>query len=122
MSFKNLILGAAVILPFTVNAESPPPPKAYVIAEIEVIDAATYEGYKSAVAPMVSKYGGRYIVRGGTTTTYDGEAPRGRVVVLEFPSMTMAQTFLNSDEYRPVAEIRQKSTKSRLFVVEGMPN
>jgi uncharacterized protein (DUF1330 family) len=121
MLLKNLILGIAIILPFAVNAESPPPPKAYIIAEIEVIDAATYEGYKSAVAPMVSRYGGHYIVRGGATQTYDGDAPKGRIILLEFPSMKMAQTFLNSDEYRPVAEIRQKSTKSRLFVVEGMP-
>jgi len=120
MLLKSLILGTSVLLPFTVNAEAPPPPKAYVIAEIEVIDVATYEGYKSAVAPMVLRYGGRYIVRGGTTQTYDGDAPKGRVIVLEFPSMTTAQTFLNSDEYRPVAEIRQKSAKSRLFIVEGM--
>ena len=121
MSFKSLIFGAAVILPFAVRAEPPPPPKTFIIAEIEVINSATYEDYKSAVATMVLRYGGRYIVRGGTTQTYDGDAPKGRVIVLEFPSMTTAQAFVNSDGYRPVAEIRKKSTKSRLLAVEGMP-
>ena len=95
--------------------------KAYIVAEIEVIDAATYEGYKSAVAPIVSSYGGRYLARGGQTEAFEGQKPDGRVVILEFPSMTAAKSFLNSDEYQPVAAIRQKSTKSRLFVVEGMP-
>jgi uncharacterized protein (DUF1330 family) len=96
-------------------------PKAYIVAEIEVQDAAVYEGYKSAVAPMVTKYGGRYIVRGGTVETIDGQAPVGRVIILEFPSLSAAQTFLRSDEYQPVADIRRKSAKSRLFVVEGLP-
>ena len=121
MLLKKLVFSAAALLPFTANAESPLPPKAYIIAEIEVVDVTAYEAYKSAVAPMVSRYGGRYIVRGGATESYDGDEPKGRVIILEFPSMVSAQTFLKSDEYRPVAEIRQKSTKSRLFVVEGMP-
>ncbi len=98
-----------------------PAPKAYIVAEIEVTDAVTYEGYRSAVAPMVARYGGRYIVRGGMVEAIEGNAPVGRVVILEFPSLSAAQTFLRSDDYRPVAEIRQKSTKSRLFVVEGIP-
>jgi len=120
MLFKKLLLGAALLLPFTVNAESPPSPKAYIIAEIEVIDAAAYEGYKSAVAPIVSKFGGRYIVRGGQMQAVEGDAPKDRVVVLEFDNLAAARAFVESEEYRPVAEIRHKTAKSRVMIVEGI--
>ena len=120
MVLKKLFLGAAMMLPLSANAQSQLPPKAYIIAEIEVVDATAYEGYKSAVAPIVAKYSGRYIVRGGQLKTIEGDAPKGRVVVIEFANVALAQAFLDSDEYRPVADIRHKTAKSRIMIVEGM--
>jgi uncharacterized protein (DUF1330 family) len=122
MTLRPLLLGLALVAaPVLAQDAVATAPKAYIVAEIEVIDAAVYEGYKAAVAPMVAKYGGRYLVRGGAVETIDGAEPQGRVIILEFPSLVVAQAFLRSDEYRPVAAIRHKSTTSRLFVVEGMP-
>ena len=94
-------------------------PKAYVIAEVEVRDAAAYEDYKSAVVPIVTQYSGRYIVRGGQIESVEGSAPSGRVVVIEFPNFAGAQAFLKSEEYRPVADIRHKTAISRIMIVEG---
>ena len=95
-------------------------PKAYIVAEITVTDPAVYEGYKSAVSPLVTKYGGRYLVRGGNAQSVEGEKPGGRIVILEFPTLAMAQAFVQSDDYRPVAQIRQKSATSRIIMVEGL--
>ncbi len=120
MVLKKLFLGAFMMLPLSVNAQSPLAPKAYIIAEIEVVDATAYEGYKSAVVPIVAKYSGRYIVRGGQIKTVEGEAPKGRVVVIEFANLAAAQAFLESDEYRPIADIRHNTAKSRIMIVEGM--
>jgi len=95
-------------------------PKAYVIAEIEVVDASTCEGYTSVAAPIAAQYGGRYIIRGGEIHLAEGDAPSASLVVLEFANLTAAHAFLNSDEYRPVAEIRHKAAKSRIMIVEGI--
>ena len=95
-------------------------PKAYLIAEIEVHDPAAYEGYKASAAPLIAKYGGRYLVRGGDVEAAEGDAPKGRVILLEFPDMAAARAFLEADEYQPVAEIRHKSAESRLILVEGI--
>jgi uncharacterized protein (DUF1330 family) len=111
---------ASALLPQGSSADTPLLPKAYVIAEIEVVDAAAYEGYKSAAALVAAKFGGRYIVRGGEIHFAEGDAPSGRVVVLEFANLPAAQAFLKSDEYRPVAEIRHKAAKSRIMIVEGI--
>jgi uncharacterized protein (DUF1330 family) len=102
------------------DEDAPQELKAYLIAEIEVVDAATYEGYKTEAAPIVAKYGGQYIVRGGPLTLVEGDGSKGRVVVIEFPNTTAAHAFFNSDEYRPVAEIRHKAAKSRIMIVEGI--
>ena len=110
-------MAAAALLPLAANAEAP---KAYIIAEIEVFDTAAYENYKTAVVPIVAKYGGRYIVRGGQIKPIEGEVPKGRVVVLEFANVAAAEAFLTSDEYRPVADIRHKTAKSRILIVEGI--
>ena len=95
-------------------------PKGYVVAEVEVIDAAGFEDYRAAVEPMIERCGGRYMVRGGTILAIEGDAPQARVVIIEFPSLIAAEAFIRSEEYRPVAAIRHKTTKSRLFLVEGI--
>jgi uncharacterized protein (DUF1330 family) len=38
---------------------------AYIIVEIEILDAVGYEEYKKLAGATVEKYGGKYIVRGG---------------------------------------------------------
>lgn len=96
--------------------------KAYIIAEIDVTDPAGFEDYRSAVAPMIAAYGGRYLVRGGAVTSLEGESPTARIVVLEFPDAETAERFWHSDDYAPVAAIRHRTTNSRIFMVEGMPS
>lgn len=101
---------------------SPPGvPKAYAIAEINVTDPNAYEKYLHAVTPVVSHFGGKYLVRAGTVVPLEGEAPTGRVVVIEFPSLATAKSFESSAEYRAIAPLRQRASRSRLFLVEGTP-
>lgn len=101
---------------------SPPVvPKAYAIAEINVTDPNAYEKYLHAVTPVVSHFGGKYLVRAGTVVPLEGEAPTGRVVVIEFPSLATAKSFESSAEYRAIAPLRQRASRSRLFLVEGTP-
>ena len=41
----------------------------YMIIESQVRDAALYGQYLQSVAPMVERYGGRYLARGGKVTS-----------------------------------------------------
>jgi uncharacterized protein (DUF1330 family) len=92
---------------------------AYVIGEIDVTDPATYDDYRKQVGATVEKFGGRFVVRGGSVQTLEGAwAPR-RIVVLEFPSMAQAQKWYRSPEYAPLIKLRQKAARGRLILVEG---
>jgi uncharacterized protein (DUF1330 family) len=94
-------------------------PKGYVIAEITVTDPEAYKQYAAAVAPVVAKFGGKYIVRGGQTVAVEGDTPAGRIVVIEFDSLAAARSFEDSAEYQAVAALRHRAARSRLFLVEG---
>lgn len=91
----------------------------YLIANIEVHDAAVYDQYREKVPPIIAQYGGRYIVRGGTLEAVEGALPLKRLVVLEFPSLDAARRFYNSKEYEPVKALRLASTKSDIVLVDG---
>ena len=40
---------------------------AYLVVEHIITDAAKFEKYRTKVGPMIAKYGGRYLTKGGTT-------------------------------------------------------
>jgi uncharacterized protein (DUF1330 family) len=92
---------------------------AYVMGEIEVTEPATYEEYRKQVMAVVTKYGGRFIVRGGKVETLEGGWAPKRFVALEFPSMEQARKFYGSAEYAPLIALRQKASRGKLILVEG---
>ena len=92
---------------------------AYVIGEIEVTNPALYEEYRRQVMAVVTKYGGKFIVRGGRVETLEGGWAPKRVVALEFPSMEQAQKWYRSPEYAPLVALRQKASRGKLILVEG---
>ena len=92
---------------------------AYVIGEIEVTDQATYDDYRTQVPATVTKYGGRFIMRGGKVETLEGGWAPKRIVALEFPSMEQAQKWYRSAEYAPLIKLRQKASRGKLILVEG---
>jgi len=92
---------------------------AYVIAEIEVTDPVAYEEYRRQVPAVVTKFGGRFIVRGGKIDPREGGWTPQRIVVVEFPSMAQAQKWYDSPDYAPLIKLRQKASNGKLILVEG---
>jgi uncharacterized protein (DUF1330 family) len=92
---------------------------AYVIGEIDVVDPVTYEEYRKQVLAVVTKYGGKFLVRGGKIDPKEGGWTPKRIVVLEFPSMAQAQKWYHSADYEPLIKLRQKASKGKLILVEG---
>ena len=92
---------------------------AYLIADIEVTDPAGFEEYRRLVAPLVDKYGGKYVVRGGASETVEGDWSPNRIVIIEFESMERLKGWYGSDDYRPVMAKRFSSANSKVVMVEG---
>ena len=93
---------------------------AYIFASIDITDPAAYEEYRKRVPAIIAAYGGRYLARGGAVELLEGDKPRDRQVILEFPTMERLTAFYRSAEYQPLLAIRQHAAKSTLLAIEGV--
>ena len=93
---------------------------AYVIAQIDITDPDLFKKYGEQVSTVVQRYGGRYIVRGGSMDNMEGALARGRLVVIEFESREAAKRWYTSPEYATLIELRQKSSEGEVVIVEGL--
>jgi uncharacterized protein (DUF1330 family) len=100
---------------------APPAPaarKGYWIGHVDVTDPEGYQAYMAANMVPFGKFGGRFLVRGGTREVVEGKV-RARTVVLEFPSYAAALACYRSDDYQAAAALRKGRAEIDLFIIEG---
>jgi uncharacterized protein (DUF1330 family) len=71
---------------------------------------------------VITKYGGKFIVRGPEVVTLEGSQDFGRIVVIEFPSLERAKKFYYSAEYQELKAIRAGAATGSFIAVEGWVN
>lgn len=95
---------------------------AYLIGEHIITDTHKFEEYRTKVGPIMAKYGGRYLTKGGSH-----ELPEGghwhpeRVVIIEFPDMESLKSWYGAPEYQPLIPLRKACTSDldMLITVDG---
>lgn len=93
--------------------------RAYWIATYKKIeDFKKLKEYAEKATPIIEKYGGKAIVRGGKYKLIDGEEFL-RTVIWEFPNFEQAIQCHLSAEYQEKWDIAKKTTKRNLQIVEG---
>lgn len=92
---------------------------AYLIIQVDVRDTAGFELYRREGPPVLAKFGGQYVVRGGQWTLLEGEPPLPRQVVIRFPDRAAALAWYNSEEYAKLKEVRQAIAHTRMLLVDG---
>jgi uncharacterized protein (DUF1330 family) len=93
---------------------------AYVISEVEVLDPALVEEYRSLAQATIAKYGGHYVVRGGSIESVEGDWAPQHIVIVEFPTMKKAREWYHSNEYAEARKMRPRALNRRLIFVEGV--
>jgi uncharacterized protein (DUF1330 family) len=94
---------------------------AYFFAEIEITNPEGYETYRPLAAAAVAQYGGRFVMRGGTTEAMEGDWPVRRRVLIEFADLTAAKRWYFSPEYQAALKVRQANSRGRTAILEGVP-
>jgi uncharacterized protein (DUF1330 family) len=92
---------------------------AYLVAQLEVQDKDMYQRYRDQVTPLVDRFGGRFLVRGGRLEVREGDWPLKRLVVIEFQSPEAARHFYDSPEYQRILPLRTGASRGTLAIVEG---
>jgi uncharacterized protein (DUF1330 family) len=94
---------------------------AYVISDVEFLDADLTATYRSLAQAAIARHGGRYLVRGGAIEPVEGGWTPQNIVVVEFPSMERAHAWYRSPDYAEALAISRKALRRRLIFVEGVP-
>ena len=92
--------------------------KGYWIGRVDVHNTEGYKPYAAANPAIFKKFGGRFVVRGGTFRSVEGQS-RTRNVVIEFPDYAAALACYNSPEYQANIKVRQPHAIVDLIVIEG---
>jgi uncharacterized protein (DUF1330 family) len=92
--------------------------KGYWVVRVDVTDPARYDRYRAANAEPLRKYGGRYLIRGGTFEKPEGSS-KPRNVVIEFPSYQAAVDCYRSPEYQRAKDERNGGATMDFIIIEG---
>ena len=94
---------------------------AYILVDTKIDNSEEYENYKKLARPIAEKFGGEYRARGGEMDIRETDMwEPTRLVLIEFPDMTAARNFLDSEEYAPVKVIRRSNAKCTAVIFEGV--
>jgi uncharacterized protein (DUF1330 family) len=85
-----------------------------------VTDMSAFKGYAEKVPETLKPYDARLIVR-AKPDAKEGAAPQGNIVILAFDSLADAEKWYSTPPYSELIPERQKSAKTQLYIVEGLP-
>ena len=92
----------------------------FAIFNIEIKKSEQYKEYIEKVKPIVEMYGGEYVVKAGETTIVEGTWTYPRTVVIKFPSYEKALEWYNSEEYKPIKQIRLMNSIGNGIIIKGV--
>ncbi len=94
-------------------------PKAYLVGHITITNTEQYAIYATQVPQTIAAFGGKYLVRGGVSTTLEGQPAGSRSVVIEFPSRAAAESWYQSASYQAIIQHRTNNSTGVLQIIDG---
>ena len=93
---------------------------AYLIVRVNVKDMDQYSEYMKLTPPILEKYGGKFVVRGGEKVVLEGPEITDRMVVVKFDSIDDAKKMYHSEEYQAAIKVRENAADASFVVMEGL--
>ena len=95
----------------------------YMIANLEVDDAARYREYEKGFFGILERHGGEFVTFDDSIETFEGDGPPpGRLVIFSFPSEAAAKAWYADPDYQELSEHRRAATRLHfLTMVHGLP-
>ncbi len=87
------------------------------IGHVTVNDEDAYSKYAALAGPAITKFGGKFIARGGRYVQLEG-TDRPRNVVAKFESVEAAEICYNSKEYQAALDFARGAAERELLIVE----
>lgn len=91
---------------------------AYIVVQLVVTDPAAMQRYRDAVPPIVERFGGRYVIRGGRRERLEGTGDAPGVAVVSFENRERALAWYRSPDYAPWLAMRLAASRSEAVLVD----
>jgi uncharacterized protein (DUF1330 family) len=112
----GLLAGAAAVHGLHAQTSRP----VYAVIDIAAItDPAGYAAIGPKGGPSIAAFGGKFLARTDAITAADGTPPQ-RIAIVAFDSLEKAKAWRASPAMQEIWAIQEKTSKSRIFFVEGM--
>lgn len=92
----------------------------YLVSLINITDPEKYREYARLAGPLIARFGGKVLARGGERKVMEGSLNHARVVIVEFPSVEAARNFYNSPEYGAARAAREGAADFNMMITEGI--
>lgn len=93
----------------------------YIVTNIiEITNPDKFEQYRNRALASHENFGGKLVAATATPKVLEGEWDSHRTFIIEFPNRQAALKWYNSEEYKPLAEVRNSAAKSNMVLVDGM--
>lgn len=94
---------------------------AYMIITATISDREKLiNGYAKAAGALVSKFGGRYVMRGPAAQLLEGSFGDGAsILISEWPDIAAAKRFWESLEYQEVKKLREGIADCQVLLIEA---
>ena len=96
-------------------------PPAYLIAEVQVTDPDGWKQYLAALPATLAPFHEKTLARSPAVALDASTPPSGAVAILAFNSMDDLKAWWNSPAYQAIIPLREKSAKTRVYAVQGLP-
>lgn len=93
-----------------------------VLGLIKCTDLQNFEIYRSQVVATIEKFQGKVLSRGKTLHTFWNELACNdfdRYVEIEFPTLEMATSWANSEDYQQLLTVRAQAMQLLLFAIDS---
>ena len=93
----------------------------FMLVDVDIHNIDEYKKYLEKVKPMVEKFGGKYLIKGGKIDAKETDLwkPK-RIVLVKFPNKSSALRWYNSEEYRALKHLRLNNASSNILFIEGV--
>ncbi len=92
---------------------------AYVHVNLRIIDSVKQAELAPRFQAALEQAGGRILYFGRVAEVLEGDVePYPLAGVFEFPSLSQALAFYNSETYGPIKEDRKQAQQARMFIVD----
>jgi uncharacterized protein (DUF1330 family) len=93
---------------------------AYLISDVSIRDNEAFQVYRMRAAASITKFGGRYLARGGAIESLEGHWGPQAIVIVEFPDIEQARAWYHSPEYAAALAVRGEALSRNLILVDGV--